>query len=771
MKGNRAAVLVWCFGLAACLLIIWRSHFTADMSAFLPQRPSPSQQLLVEQLREGNLSRLVVIGIEGSDPAGRAVLSKALAAQLVASGLFSTVQNGDATALAKEREILFANRYLLSPMVDAERFSVAGLHGAIAESVDLLASPAGLVVKGLLTHDPTGEMMTLLGALDPGDGPASSHGVWASRDGRRALLMAQTNAAGSDTDGQQRALDRIHAEFAALAADHADARLLVAGAPAFAVASRAAIKGEVERLAIISAVGIIAVLLLVYRSATAIALGLLPVLSGALAGVAAVSLGFGSVHGLTIGFGTTLIGEAVDYSIYYFVQSREGLDADWRREFWPTVRLGVLTSLCGFASLLFSGFPGLAQLGLYSMSGLIAAAAVTRFVLPQLKPPGFRIRDTAAIGRACAPFLGSLARIRWPVLALGVGTMAVIGANHARLWNASLTDLSPVPAGLVQIDQSLRSELGTHDRGYLVVISAPERDAALAAAQHLSAHLQGLVDQGVLGGFDTPTRFLPDAASQRARQEALPDRAELAARLRQALIGLPLRVDKLTPFLDDVEKARTMPLLTSESLKGSSLGLAVDAMVLHRATGWSVLLPVRPVGDADLDTQAVRQALAGERDAAFLDLGAETHQLYAQYLDEAIGLSLAGFAAIALLLGAALRSWERFVRVLAPLVLAVLLVMAALTLAGEHLTLLHLVGLLLTVAVGSNYALFFDQGDAIGQPRTLASLIVANSTTVIGFGALATSSVPVLQAIGITVGPGAVLALLLSATLAGRRPA
>ena len=112
---------------------------------------------------------------------------------------------------------------------------------------------------------------------------------------------------------------------------------------------------------------------------------------------------------------------------------------------------------------------------------------------------------------------------------------------------------------------------------------------------------------------------------------------------------------------------------------------------------------------------------------------------------------------------------RRLLRVMAPLAIAVLLVMAGLALAGERMTLLHLVGLLLTVAVGSNYALFFDKADAAIEPRTLASLVVANITTVIGFGALATSTVPVLHAIGVTVGPGAVLALLLSAMLAGGR--
>jgi predicted exporter len=69
--------------------------------------------------------------------------------------------------------------------------------------------------------------------------------------------------------------------------------------------------------------------------------------------------------------------------------------------------------------------------------------------------------------------------------------------------------------------------------------------------------------------------------------------------------------------------------------------------------------------------------------------------------------------------------------------------------------------------VGSNYALFFDRA-AGGEPldaATLMSLSVATVTTAIGFGALATSNVPVLNAIGITVGPGALMSLLLAAVL------
>jgi predicted exporter len=149
---------------------------------------------------------------------------------------------------------------------------------------------------------------------------------------------------------------------------------------------------------------------------------------------------------------------------------------------------------------------------------------------------------------------------------------------------------------------------------------------------------------------------------------------------------------------------------------------------------------------------------------------AETGGLYTTYLDEAILLSLAGFVVIVLVLAVALRSVTRLLRALLPLVASVLLVVAGLALIGEKMTLLHLVGLLLTVAVGTNYTLFFDRstGDGAGTAQTLASLAVANGATTIGFGILAFSQVPVLRAIGITVGPGALLALLLAAILAGK---
>lgn len=784
-RHGRIAIALWLAFMLACGIVISRSQFSADLSAFLPHNPTPAQRLLTEQLRDGLASRLILAGIEGADAPTRAALSKQLAQRLRADAAFVTINNGEPVHADRDREFLFNHRYLLSPAVTSARFNAEGLHAAISESIDLLASPAGMVVRSLLARDPTGEMVQLLEQLNSGSRPQMIDGAWASRDGTRALLLIRTRAVGSDIDAQQSAMAAIRQAFdAALTATRTAApaaRLVMTGPGVFAVTSRETVQRQVHRLSIISIVLIAALLGLVYRSAGALLLGFLPVVSGALAGIAAVSLGFGVVHGITLGFGTALIGEAVDYSIYLFVQSeRSGADPqNWLIQFWPTIRLGVLTSIFGFASLLLSGFPGLAQLGLYAITGLIAAALVTRFVLPHMLPANFRIHDVSAIGVALSTLVRRAPLLRWPAVLLLLAACAVLATQRGSLWNNSLSGLSPLSPAEVALDTSLRADMGAPDVRYLVVVAGASREALLQRAEAVSAILQSLVDNGELAGYESPSRYLPSAAAQRARQASLPPAAELETRLAQALQGLPLNAQRLKPFVADVAAAREQPLLQAADLEQTSLSMAVDALLLQRGEQWNALLPLTAPPGADINADKIRAAVgrADAPDALFVDLKNETDRLYAGYLHEAIVLSLGGLAAIIGLLLVTLRPPVRVLRVITPLAAAVVTVTAGLALLGQQLIILHLVGLLLVVAVGSNYALFFDRLDqsaAAGaadthlSPRTLASLMLANLTTVAGFGLLAFSEVSVLQAMGVTVAPGVILALIYAAIFAGK---
>ncbi|CAJ0721219.1 hypothetical protein LMG6871_04643 [Ralstonia edaphis] len=790
---RRPAVLVWLTGLLLCAVVIGRTSFTADLSAFLPRSPSAEQRVLVDQLREGLVSRLILVGIEGGDAVTRATLSKQLAATLRADARFSAVNNGEPVSEARDRQFVFDHRYVLSPAVTPQRFSTEGLHAALGESLDLLSSSAGLVAKNMLPRDPTGEVAALVGQLDNTALPSSMHGVWASRDGQRAVLVVQTAAAGSDTDAQARAIDTVRRAFEAAARavpNAASTRILMTGPGVFSVDSRDTIKHDVERLSTVSLVLVVALLLTVYRSPRTVVLGLLPVLSGVAAGVAAVSLSFGAVHGLTLGFGTTLIGEAVDYSIYLFVQSARlrGATANdslraWIATYWPTIRLGVLTSVCGFASMLFSGFPGLVQLGLYSIVGLVTAALVTRYVLPHLRGAEVATRDVSRVGAWLARATSAAPRLRWLLAAVLIGACAALALHRDGLWSRELAALSPVPAKSQALDASLRADVGAPDVRYLVVIPAATEQAALEGAEKIAAQLQPLVDNGVLAGFENPARYLPSEATQQARLASLPPADALAARMRSAVEDQPIRVrpDLFAPFIADVEAARAQPLLRRADLKGTSMALAVDALLTERAGQWSAMLPLRAPAAApatannatnrpSLDAAPIRSAVAQASvpGALFVDMKAEADRLYVDYVREDLRLSLAGFAAIALLLLVALRSPQRTLRALAPLVAAVLVVTAGFAVARVPLTILHLVGMLLIVAVGSNYALFFNQRTQAIAPQTLVSLLVANLATVAGFGLLAFSRVPMLETFGLTVGPGAMLALVFAAILAPR---
>jgi predicted exporter len=773
----------------ACLWIVARAHYSTDLSAFLPSTPDVRQRLLVKLLREGPTSQLVLMSIEGSDLSTRARLSHELAAKLRAHKEFSDVANGEQQGFERDGAVLLRNRYLLSQSVAPEKFTVKGLTQAMEAALAQQGGTLGLMGTDWLARDPTAEMPQILDQLDTSSHPRTVAGVWVSQDGARAILMARTVASGADSDGQIRAIALIRNAFSELqlrSAGVAPATLVLSGPGVFAADARHTIQHEVGRLSAVSMLLIGTLLLLVYRSFILLMLGFLPVICGALAGLAAVALTFDVVYGVTLGFGVTLIGEAVDYSVYLFVQARglspgHGMSAgkDGAISLWPVIWLGMLTSVCGFASLLPSAFPSLAQLGLYTIAGLTAAALATRFVLPSLlsaAPTANALRlPTELLARAIA----RLRRARpalWPLALLAVLALFL---NRDHLWNRELSALSPVSLAEQRRDAALRADLGAADVSDLVTVSGADPEQVLQASEQVSAKLDALVSSHELAGYDSPSRYLPSTATQQTRRDSLPEESTLRARVAVAADAAGLNASKLEPFIADVTAARHAPLLGRHDLEGTTLGTAVDSLLVPLGSSWTALLPLRSSGAgegaADVDAARLQQALSslsvpGVQIAA-LNLKREADALYGEYLHSALRLCCAGLGAIALLLCFALRSFARAGRVLLPLSLAALAVSAGFALSHRPMNLLHLIGLLLIFAVGSNYALFFDrsahQPDRAVAARVLSSLLLANLTTIIAFGVLATSHVPVLSALGSTVAPGAFLALLFSAILAG----
>lgn len=769
-------ILLWLAMLLASAWQATRAPITADLTAFLPPSASRNQQLLIGQLRDGVASRLMLMAIDGGNPEQIAQISRELARRLKATQLFSYVNNGDAALATTERELLMRYRYLLSPAVTSERFSAPALREALEDDLRLLASPAGVMMKSTLPADPTGELLRIANSLAAGGSPPSRYGVWfagSDQGGGHALLLAETLAPGFDADKQQKAIETVRTEFAAAVANsvaNTGAKLLLSGPGVFTAMSRAIIEQDSWRLSAIAGVLVVLILYTVYRSVRIVLLGMLPVLSGLLVGVAAVGLTFGTVHGITLGFGATLIGEAVDYPSYLFIHvaPREPV-RDTLRRIWPTLRLAVLTTVFGGLTMLLSSFKGLSQLGLLTICGVLTAGMMTRWVLPLLAPT---VAAESKL-RLVPPDLSNPGRdsrggrwLTWIAFIAFAAALTMIVTRHDRLWDDDLANLNPIPESAKQLDAQLRRELGALDLRYLVVVSGDTQEHALERSEQAAATLQRLVDDKIIAGFELAANFLPSTQTQERRRAALPDEATLRARLSKALDGLPFQDGVFEPFLRDVAQARAGKLIEPADLRGSALDLKVRSLLFKSGEEWLALIPLRGV---DQPAALAAAFPPGASSAVFLlDLKDESNRLINSYRNESLRLTGVGLLAIVAVLALGLRSVSAVARVLAPVLIAVVIAVAGLLLLGQKLNLFHLVSLLLVIGIGENYALFFNrlEPDADKRRLTLLSLIVCSLTTLSAFGALAFSGTPVLHAIGLTVALGTVFSLLVSAALA-----
>lgn len=756
--------MLWLAWLVAGAWIVFGyTRVVSDLTLFLPRASTPLEQLLVEQLRTGPASRAVLVALEGAPAPTLARLSKTLAQRLRESGLYSYVNNGEVPWLSHERDLLLNNRYLLSPQVTPERFTTEALRESLQQRLQALASPIGLMDKELLPRDPTGEFVRVLTAWVGQYSPASRHGAWFTADGKRALLLVETRASAFDPAAQVEAQARIRKEFASAAASE-HARLVLSGPAVFALEARNSIRHEVWLLSGLASAFVVLFLLGVYRSVRVLLLIAVPVLTGLLTGVAAVVLVFGAIHAITLAFGATLIGVAVDYPIHLFSHRLAGESpAQVIQRIWPTLRLGALTSALGYSAMLFSGFSGLSQLGLFAIVGVLAAAAVTRWVLPVLVAR--TVSKPAASTLSVAAAVDQLRRLRWLPAAMTAAALIYLAALNHSPWETDIANLSPVSAESKAIDRELRAALGAADVHTSLVVFGDNAEQALQKAERLTPVLENFVEQKIIAGFDVPSRYLPSIAVQRQRQAALPAESTLRATLKLATQGLPFRKGLFEPFVADVVATRANRALQPADFRDTSLGLRLESLLFPHAAQWAALLPLRGISDATALASWV--AHLNDPDVHYLDLKASSNRLVNRYRDEALTLLAWGAAGIVLVLTLGLHSRGAVLRVLIPVGAAVISVAALLLALGEQLSLFHIVALLLVVGVGLDYGLFFNRafGDPAERERTARALLVCNTTTVLVFGVLAFSETPVLNAIGTTTAAGAIMSLLFAAAL------
>ncbi len=732
------------------------------MADFLPQGGTEAARLVMQEARAGSATGLILIGIEGAPVTDLARISVAVAASLREADLFSVVAGGQAALADTDQADLFARRYLLAPAEFDTPSLRRGLEGLLRQ---LRSSTAPLAIQFGLA-DPPGAFLALIRTWIGTSQVRTIDGAWFAPDTDRALLLARTRAGGMDVPAQETATAVIEAAFRA--ANPGPARLLVAGPAVFARDAARAIKGDVHRIAIVSTTLVVLLLWWRFRSPLVIAAIAAPVVFSVAVAVVAVQAAYGTVHGVALGFGATMLGVSVDYPVLMIGHRKRGEPAAaTRARIGPAFILAVITATLGLAAMVLSGFPGLAQLGVFAAVGLATAAAATWWLLPRLVVAA----NLAPVAAGNPAWLLRVERLRQgrllgllPVLA-AAGWLGAIGGPA---WEGDLANLSPVPAASRALDAELRGALGAPDVGQILILRGRDPEAVLVAQEALLPLLDSLRNEGVIAGAEFATRLLPSAAVQSARIAALPDPLTLAARLEQARDGLPFRPGAFQPFLDAVAASRGMAPLRPADLAGSPIAARLDPLLFQRDGAWQG--PVVLAGVSDPARLAA--ALAGHRGVVYVDMRAELGGILSGYTARAWRwLGWSGLAVL-LVLAIGLRDPMRVMRVLGAVGAALLVTVAALTAAGVRLSLIHLVALQLVAGVGLDYALFFTrrQLDAEERARTLRTLVTCNGMTLLTFGLLAACQTPLLRDIGVTVAAGALLAMAFSFLFAGQAP-
>jgi predicted exporter len=750
------SVLLLLAGLGGALA--WVAPPRADLAEFLPPGETPATRFLFRELQSGAATTLLLAAIEGAPRAELARLSRETAAGLRNSGRFAFVGDGAVALGEAEQDFLFRHRYLLT---DPD-FTAAGLRPKLEALLDGLRSAASPLLARFGFADPSGAFLHMAATWLGESRVSTIDGAWfAPGDAPRALLVARGRGAGLDAPAQREAMATFRAAFAA-ANPPPEARLLLSGPGVFAAEAAAGIERDVTLVSLAATLLLATFLFWRFRSARLLALVAVPLLAALVAGYATTVALHGHVHAIALGFGVTMLGVAVDYPLLLLTLRRpeETLGAAARR-IWPTLRLAAAAAAAGLLAMLGSGLPGLVQTAVFGGTGLLAAAATTRWVLPMLVPEDawMQARPLPAWLLAALAALRGRRGLAFAVLGLAVLVLLTTGGPVAQ---RDLAALSPVPAAQQALDGELRRQLGAPDVRSLFVIGPAESEGEmLRLSEALDRAVQPLVARGLLAGLDLPSRYLPSPDAQRARQAGLPDDATLAAALREAGAGMPFRDTAFRRFTDAVAGTRTLPLLDGAALAAGAPTLAarLDPLVTRHGDAIWGIAPATGVSDPVALEQAA--AALGLEGVLFLDVKLEMDRLLAGYGRATLGWALAGGVVVALLLALGLGSARRVLPVAAPIAGAVLVALAVLTLAGEAISLFHLAALLLLAGLAIDYALFLAGSDDAG-----GAVLNCAVSTLLTFGLLSLCATPVLHGIGLTVAAGVAAAFLLALALA-----
>jgi predicted exporter len=742
----------------------------SDITDFLPEGRDTRTSQLLRQLADSEISRTMILTLEAPDTHRAAQGARALDEALVhdpdvswvRSGASAGVQTAAYGAYYPRRSYLASDR----PAEDLpSRLSDDGLRASARALKSALAGPLGPVVRPLAAGDPLLLFLTRMDRLRAAqdDSLHIEDDQFITADGRHGVVFLGTRAGPFDSQAQSRVLGAIDSAFDRVNRDAGGAlRLESTGVNRFNLAAEQSIVEDIQRVSIISTVGIVVLFLLVFRSLRYVALGLIPLVAGTVCAMAAGLALFGSIHGVTLAFGSSLIGVGIDYAEHYFVHYTASADGSSPEasllRIWPGLVLGAITTVAGLVGLAWASFPGLREMTVFSTVGVFTALLATRWLLPPLMPrkpqSGPLRRFSALLGRVML----AMTRSRRAVLLLPVACLllCVVAAPRVR-WADDVSGLIAVNPALAAEDVRVRGRVQRADPGRFVAVVGRDDEEALAKNDDVAARLQAAVKANELETYRSAHDLVWSSELQRRSHDRFVRDATLTARFEAALTAEGFVASAFRPLAESYGSPGPGPL-TLDGLRQSQL---VDFLRPFRVVVGQNVAFVTTLGGVH-EPGAIEARLRDMPDVFFLDQRAFLQEAYARIRTRTIEMIAVGLVAVFLIVHVRYRRLRLSLAAFLPAVLAVAATLAFLALWGTTLNLMHLVGVLLVLSMGADYAIFVvesrDRPEELGA--TLVSLIVAMLSTVLSFGLLGMSANPALAALGITAGLGTLLSVV-----------
>ena len=520
---------------------------------------------------------------------------------------------------------------------------------------------------------------------------------------------------------------------------HPNAQLLTSGMVFHAAAGAQAARHEISSVGLGSLLGIVVLVLLVFRSAWPLASVLLTLASGCLVALATSLWVFERIHIITLAFGSTLLGVAVDYVLHFLVSSQRFSSGRLaRHHLRHAMAIGAITSIAAYLLQLATPFPGMQQMAVFSAAGLLGAWLTVLALAPFYRPSKVCKAQNPVTQAAklwypwAARFYGAIYPRKYLVVggSLTVAIVASLGIYHSGV-NDSVASLNTSPKALLQSEQTVQSIMrqASSSRFFLVEAETPEQ--LLQTSSQLNLQLLSLKDPAL--SWQSVQQYVPSTAQQEQ------DPQLVWAKLYSPQGALNLLCQKLgSPCQAPAPSNHT---LDPQALYASPLGPLLPP--LHATpTGWLTLITLS--GNSQNPALLNLPLAAG---VSWVDQTQAFSHLLGRYRTSIGQVLLVTLCLLALVLAVYYR--RRCWRMLTPLVLSLAIALSIATTSSGGMTVFHLMALLLVLGIGIDTSVFYLEVGFTADAWLAASL--ASLTSLLAFGLLALSGIAVLHQFGVIV--------------------